>query len=216
MLKSAILSSILMLIVLTVITGVIYPLAMTAFGQVVFHAQANGSLVTNADGTVIGSSLIAQPFTSAIYFWPRPSAVNYGIPIDNNGNPILDSNGNLTLGASGGSNYGPTSAKLLAQIQANAQAIIAANNLPANTPPSAIPSDLLFASASGLDPDISPDAAKLQIPRVAAARGVSPDKVAAIVAEYTEQPQFGIFGEARVNVLLVNLALDKAGYFLDF
>jgi K+-transporting ATPase ATPase C chain len=172
--------------------------------------------VTKADGTVIGSSLIAQPFTSNIYFWPRPSAVNYGIPVDNNGNPVLDSSGNLTLGASGGSNLGPTSAKLLAQIQANAQAIIQANNLPANTPLSAIPSDLLFASASGLDPHLSPAAAQLQIPRVAAARGVSQDKIKAIVDQYTERPQFGIFGEARVNVLLVNLALDKAGYFLDF
>ena len=208
MIKNAVLVSILMLIVLTVITGVIYPLAITALGVAVFPAQAGGSILTRMDGSPIGSSQIAQPFTGDIYFWPRPSAVNYGVSIDGNGN--------VTLAASGGSNLGPTSAKLLAQIQANAAAIIAANHLPADTPISAIPSDLLFASASGLDPDISPAAAQLQIPRVAAARGVSADKVAAVVSQYTQGPQFGIFGQPRVNVLLVNLALDKAGYFLDF
>ncbi|MHB8627240.1 MAG: potassium-transporting ATPase subunit KdpC [Aggregatilineales bacterium] len=204
MIKNAILVSILMLAVLTIVTGVVYPLAITAIGVVAFPSQAAGSLVTRSDGSAIGSSLIAQNFTGDIYFWPRPSAVNYGVNPD----------GNLT--ASGASNLGPTSAKLLAQIQANAAAIIAANHLPPDMPISSIPSDLLFASASGLDPHISPAAAQLQIPRVAAARGVSSDKVAAIVSQYTEGPQFGIFGQPRVNVLLVNVALDKAGYFLDF
>lgn len=199
--KSAILSSLLMLVVLTVITGVIYPLAMIAFGTAVFPSQANGSLMTSADGTVIGSSLIAQPFSTDSYFWPRPSAVNYGIG--------TDSSGKLILNPSGGSNLGPTSATLRQQIQQRAANIIAFNHLPANTPIASIPSDLLLASASGLDPHISPAAAQLQLPRVAAARGLPQAKIKAIVDQYTDGPQFGVFGQPRVNVLLVNLALDQ-------
>jgi len=200
--------SILMLLVLMVITGGIYPVAMTIFGRVVFPSQAGGSILTRSDGSPIGSSLIAQNFTSDIYFWPRPSASNYGVTFDNNGN--------LVLAASGASNLGPTSAALQALVQQRAAAIIAANNLPPDTPLAKIPSDLLFASGSGLDPDISPAAAQLQVARVASARGVTVDQVQAIVNQYTEQPQFGVFGEPRVNVVLVNLALDNAGYFQDF
>jgi K+-transporting ATPase ATPase C chain len=200
-LKNAVVTPILMLIVMTVVLGVIYPLAITAFGGVVFPAQAGGSLIADQNGITVGSSLIAQNFTSDIYFWPRPSAVNYGVAADG------------SLAASGGSNLGPTSATLLALIQSRATAIRQANHL---APDAVIPSDLLFASASGLDPQISPEAARLQIDRVAAARGVSPGTVAVLVSQFTEGPQFLMFGQPRVNVLLLNLALDKAGYFQTF
>jgi K+-transporting ATPase ATPase C chain len=157
--------------------------------QLAFHNQANGSLVVR-DGNVVGSALIAQQFQTDKYFWPRPSAGGYAtVP-------------------SGASNLGPTSAALQSNVLANAAAIRTANKLPADAP---IPADLLFTSGSGLDPHISPAAARLQVARVAAARGVSADSVGALVEKFVEPPQWGFLGEARVNVLRLNLALDELG-----
>ena len=181
-----IIQSILLTIVFTVLTGVLYPLAITGIAQLAFRDKANGSLIER-DGKIIGSELLAQPFTGARYFWPRPSAGGYAtVP-------------------SGASNLGPTSAALQSNVAARAAAIRAANELPADA---TVPADLLFTSGSGLDPHISPEAARLQMARVAAARGVSEESIKALVERFIEPPQIGILGEPRVNVLLLNLALD--------
>ncbi len=176
----------------TVVTGVIYPLLITVIAQVAFKNQANGSLVTR-DGKLVGSALLAQQFTGTNYFWPRPSACTYGTSASG-------------IVASSGSNLGPTSAPLQTNVMNNIAAFISGNNLPTNT---VVPADMVFASASGLDPHISPEAASLQIARVAAARGVSEDKVKGLVDRFTERPQWGFLGQARVNVLLLNVALDE-------
>jgi len=216
MLRNAVITPILMLLVLTVLLGGVYPLVMTVLSGALFPSQAGGSLITNSNGQVVGSSLLAQPFTDPKYFWPRPSAVNYGIFSSTQGAACSSANASSVTVAGGasaefcagaGSNLGPTSATLLAQIQQRAKDIRAANNLSADA---VIPSDLLFASASGLDPHISPAAAQIQIDRVAKARNMTHDQVAALVTQFTQQPQLGILGEARVNVLLLNLALDQA------
>ena len=175
----------------TVVAGVVYPLVITAVAQVAFNDQANGSPVMR-DGKVIGSALLAQQFTGTNYFWPRPSACTYGT-------------GPSGLVASSGSNLGPTSAPLQTNVMNNVAAFISGNNLPTNT---VVPADMAFASASGLDPHISPEAARLQTARVAASRGMSEDKVKALVERFTEPPQWGFLGQARVNVLLLNVALD--------
>lgn len=180
-------------ILLTVITGVIYPLLMTAIGQVLFPYQANGSLVVQY-GEVVGSSLIGQTTDDPAYFWWRPSAVN-----------AMQGSSPEALIASGATNYGWTNAALARQVEERAADIRAANHLADDMP---IPADLLFASASGLDPHISPEAAALQIERVADVRGLDRAEVEALVAQHTEVPQFGILGEPHVNVLLLNLALD--------
>ena len=176
----------------TVVTGVIYTLAITLIAQLAFQDQANGSLVIR-DGKIVGSALLAQQFQGTNYFWPRPSACTYGT-------------GPAGLVASSGSNLGPTSAPLQTNVMNNIAAFISGNNLPTNT---VVPSDMAFASASGLDPHISPEAARLQIARVAVSRGVSEDKVKALVDRFTEQPQWGFLGQARINVLLLNVALDE-------
>lgn len=184
-----IIQSIRQTILWTVVTGIAYPLVITGIAQLAFHDQANGSLVVR-DGNVVGSALIAQQFQTDKYFWPRPSAGGYAtVP-------------------SGASNLGPTSAALQSNVLANAAAIRTANKLPADAP---IPADLLFTSGSGLDPHISPAAARLQVARVAAARGVSADSVSALVEKLVEPPQWGFLGEARLNVLRLNLALDEMG-----
>jgi potassium-transporting ATPase KdpC subunit len=183
-----ILQSIRQTVLWTVVAGILYPLAITIFAQFAFHNQANGSLVER-DGKIVGSALIAQQFQGEKYFWPRPSAATYG-----------------TM-PSGASNYGPTSAKLQQSVDANLAALRAAHKLPADAP---VPADLVFASASGVDPHISPEGARFQIARVTAARGLSVDQVTALVEKFTEPPQLGFLGEARVNVLLLNLALDQA------
>ena len=179
--------SILLTIVFTVITGILYPLAITGISQVAFHNQANGSLLVR-DGKVVGSELLAQQFTGDKYFWPRPSAGSYAtVP-------------------SGASNLGPTSQALQSNVTANATAFRTGNKLAADAP---VPADMVFTSASGLDPHISPEAARLQVGRVAAARSLGADQVKALVEKFVESPQWGIFGEARVNVLRLNLALDE-------
>lgn len=180
-------------IIWIVVCGVLYPLAMTAVIQLAFPDKASGSLVMR-DGKLVGSGLIAQQFTGAKYFWPRPSAATYGT-------------GPSGIAGSSGSNFGPTSAQLQTNVRANAKALRDAGKLPADA---AVPADLVYASASGLDPHISPEAARFQIGRVAAARGMPEDKVRALVERHVEPPQWGFLGEARVNVLLLNLALDDA------
>lgn len=170
---------------LTFITGVVYPLLVTGVAQVFFPHQANGSLVI-VDGRVYGSELIGQQFDDPGYFWGRPSAAGYD------------------AAASSGSNYGPMNPALQEMVQARLDALQAAD--PGNTLP--IPIDLVTASGSGLDPHISVAAALYQIHRVAVARGLDEAQVESLVEQYTEGRQFGIFGEARVNVLLLNLALD--------
>jgi K+-transporting ATPase ATPase C chain len=176
----------------TLVTGVGYSLAITVVAQLAFKDKANGSLVVR-DGKTIGSALLAQQFQGTNYFWPRPSACTYGT-------------GPSGLVASSGSNLGPTSAPLQTNVMNNVAAFISGNNLPTNT---VVPADMAFASASGLDPHISPEAARLQIARVAASRGVSEDKVKALVDRFTEPPQWGFLGQTRVNVLLLNVALDE-------
>ena len=180
------------LILWTVITGAVYPLVVTVIAQAAFHNQANGSLVER-DGKVVGSALLAQQFQTTNYFWPRPSACNYGT-------------GPTGIAPSSGSNLGPTSGALQSNVLNNASSFISGNNLPTNT---VLPPDIVFASASGLDPHISPETARLQIARVAAARGLSEDKVRQLVEQFVEPPQWGFLGEARVNVLLLNIALDQ-------
>jgi K+-transporting ATPase ATPase C chain len=173
----------------TVITGVVYPLAVTGLAQVFFPHQANGSLIVK-EGQAIGSELIGQPFDDPKYFWGRLSAT---APFPYN------------AAASAGSNLGPLNADLVEAVQARTNALRAAD--PGNTAP--IPVDLVTASASGLDPHISVAAALYQVPRVARARGLSEDQVRSLVMQFTEGRQFGILGEPRVNVLRLNLALDR-------
>ena len=174
-----------MLLIFTLITGVIYPLVVTGIAQVIFPSQANGSLIM-ADGKAVGSELIGQKFDDPKYFWGRLSAAGYN------------------AAASSGSNYGPMNPALMDMVQARIDALKAAD--PDNTLP--IPVDLVTASASGLDPHISIAAALYQVHRVATARGLSEAEVQSLVEQYTEGRQFGIFGEPRVNVLKLNLALD--------
>jgi K+-transporting ATPase ATPase C chain len=176
-------------LLLTVLLGIGYPLAVTGISQVFFPRQANGSIVTMG-GKVIGSELIAQNFTKPEYFQPRPSAA---------GNDGYDPT------SSGGSNLGPTSQKLADRVKASVEKFHKDN--PDYQGP--IPADLLTTSASGLDPDISPDSAAAQMARVAKARGIAADQLQLLVAQYTKAPDLGILGEPRVNVLNLNLALDQ-------
>jgi K+-transporting ATPase ATPase C chain len=193
MYKKLAIQSILQTLMWSVVCGLIYPLVITVMCRVVFHDQANGSLVMR-DGKLVGSALLAQQFTGSNYFWPRPSACTYG-------------SGPGGIVASSGSNLGPTSGALQTNVINNASAFISGNNLPTNTP---VPVDMVFASASGLDPHISPGAARLQIARVAVSRGMNPDTVKDLVEQFVEPPQWGFLGQSRVNVLLLNVALDRA------
>jgi K+-transporting ATPase ATPase C chain len=178
-----------MTIVLTIIVGVIYPFFMTGVAQVLFNNQANGSLI-KVNGQVVGSSLIGQSFTSAKYFNDRPSAAGSGYDAT----------------ASAGTNLGPTNTHLITTTVALADQIRKENGLPPNY---VLPADAVSSSASGLDPNISPAYADLQVPRVARARGLSQATVRALVDKYTSGRDLGVLGEPRVNVLQLNLALDR-------
>jgi len=180
--------SLILLAVLTVVTGVIYPLVITGIAQVTFPAQANGSLVVKS-GKVVGSTLIGQPFDDPKYFWSRPSATS----------PFPDN-----PAASSGSNQGPLNPALVQAVQGRVDALRAAD--PGNAAP--VPVDLVTASGSGLDPHISPAAALYQVPRVARERKLDVETVRALVERHIEGRTFGLLGEPRVNVLALNLALD--------
>jgi K+-transporting ATPase ATPase C chain len=186
--KKNLLISIWFTLATTVLLGIIYPLVVTGIAQVVFPKQANGELI-KSDDKLVGSHLIGQPFTAPGYFWSRPSAA---------GSAGYDPT------ASGGSNLGPTSKALQDRVTASVQQLQPTN------PNAPIPADLVTTSGSGLDPDISPASAEFQIPRVAKERGMSDPDVRAAVARHTKGRQFGFLGEARVNVLDLNLDLDAA------
>ncbi|MGZ8270613.1 MAG: potassium-transporting ATPase subunit KdpC [Methylophilus sp.] len=190
LLKQSIRPAVVLFILLSIITGVVYPLTTAALGKWLLPNQANGSLIEK-DGKLVGSSLIGQNFTEPQYFWGRPSATG---PYPNN------------AAASSGSNQGPLNPALAEVVKSRVNAMKVAD--PDNTLP--VPVDLVTASASGLDPHISPAAAAYQASRVAKARGLSAVSVQALINENTEGRQWGVFGEPRVNVLNLNLALDKS------
>jgi K+-transporting ATPase ATPase C chain len=187
--RGLLITSVLMTVVIMVATGIIYPFAMTGIGQLLFNHQANGSLIT-VNGTVVGSELLGQEFTKPTYFHPRLSAAGKGYDAT----------------SSAGTNLGPTNSTLLKNTVAQANLIRKENNLPPNYP---LPADAVSSSASGLDPDISPAYADLQVPRVARARGLGQATVLALLHKYTEDRTLGVLGEPRVNVLKLNIALDQ-------
>src|ERR1700757_3492527 len=180
-----------MIVVMTAITGLIYPLGMTGIAQLIFPDQANGSLLRRDDGTVIGSSLIGQNFTEDKYFHGRPSATTDTDPND----PTKTVPAPYNAANSGGSNLGPTSQPLIDRVKDDSE------KLKVDNPSTPIPVDLVTTSASGLDPDITPAAAEFQVPRVAKARGLPEDKVRALVKQATKGRTLGLLGEPRVNVL---------------
>lgn len=181
------LTAALMTVVTTALLGLVYPLVVTVLAQVIFPDKANGSLIKRADGAVVGSALIGQPFSSPGYFRSRPSAAGAA---------------GYDAGASSGSNLGPTSRKLIERVKADVE------KLQVENPGKPIPVDLVTTSASGLDPHISPAAAELQVPRVARERGMSEDELRRVIAAHTLGRQFGLLGEPVVNVLELNLDLD--------
>jgi len=190
--------AIMMIVVMTVITGLVYPLGMTGIAQLLFPHQANGSLIEKGDA-VIGSELIGQNFADDKYFHGRPSATTEPDPND----PTKTVPVPYAADNSAGSNLGPTSQVLIDRVKDDAEKLKTENT---STP---IPVDLVTTSGSGLDPDITPAAAEFQVPRVAKARNLAPDKVRSLVTEMTQDRLLGILGEKRVNVLKLNLALDQ-------
>lgn len=183
--KKHLVTSILMTVVTTILLGIIYPFMVTGLAQLIFPRQANGNMITS-NGTLIGSRLIGQPFSSPGYFRSRPSAAGTG----------------YDAGNSGGSNLGPTNKMLIDRMNGDIQKAQAEN------PGTPVPMDLVTTSGSGLDPHISPEAAAFQVPRIARERGISEADVSALVANHTEGRQLGFLGEPRVNVLELNLDLD--------
>jgi len=184
--KKNLVISILMTVVTTLLLGLIYPLVVTGLAQVIFPHKANGQLIVK-DGAVVGSSIIGQGFTGPQYFHPRPSAAGNGYDAAN----------------SGGSNLGPTNQKLLDRVKGDVAAAASEN------PGTPVPIDMVTTSASGFDPHITPANAEFQFGRVAKARAITLDQARALVAKHTEARQFGVLGEARVNVLELNLDLDS-------
>jgi len=183
--KKNLITAVLYTIVTTLLLGLAYPLAITGAARLLFRDKADGQLISRK-GTVVGSRIIAQPFTGAEYFHPRPSAAGSGYDPQN----------------SGGSNYGPTNQKLVDRVKGDVAALQAEN------PGKPVPVDLVTTSGSGLDPDITPAGAQFQAPRVAKARGIAESDVLKLIQEHTQARQFGLLGEPRVNVLELNLALD--------
>ncbi len=199
MVKKQIASAIKMLLALTLLTGVVYPLIMTGICRIAYPDKSDGSIVRVQNGMPVGSRLLAQEFDSTIYFHPRPSAVGYNAPM---------SAGSNLPASSGGSNWGPIADTLRTIINSNRAGFIHDNGLDPSSP---VPNDIVTSSGSGLDPDISPDAARIQINRVASARHFAPsqtEQLKALVESKVQAPQFGILGDSRVNVLDLNLALD--------
>jgi len=190
--------AIVVLVALTVITGLVYPLAMTGIAQMLFPHQAQGSLIER-NGTVVGSELIGQVFESDKYFHGRPSATTAPDPNDSTKTVPAPYN----AANSGGSNLGPSNKALVDRVQGDI------DKLKQENPSASVPADLVTTSASGLDPHISPEAALFQMPRVAKARNLPEDRIRQLVADHTEGRFFGLLGEPRVNVLLLNLALDQ-------
>lgn len=192
-------------VLLAALTGIGYPLAITGIAQLVFPTQANGSLIVR-DGTVIGSSLIGQSFSSSRYFWPRPSATSTMDPTDSSKTVAAPYN----AAASSGSNLGPTSKALMERVSEDIGRL--RNEAGAGSAAAPIPVDLVTASGSGLDPHITPAAARFQIERVAEARGLTATDVRALVDRMTEGRELGFLGEPRVNVLALNMALDQLAH----
>jgi potassium-transporting ATPase KdpC subunit len=190
--------AIVLVIALTVITGLVYPLAITGIAGFLFPSQAQGSLIER-DGKVVGSALIGQEFTSERYFHGRPSATTAPDPQDSTKTVPKPYN----AAGSGGSNLGPTNKALIDRVSGDV------DKLKKENPAAAVPLDLVTTSGSGLDPDISPEAALFQVPRIAKARNLSEDRVGQLVNENIQRPLAGLIGEAHVNVLALNLALDK-------
>jgi K+-transporting ATPase ATPase C chain len=184
--KKNLITALLMTLATTVLLGIIYPLVVTGLAQVLFPQKANGQLI-KANGKLVGSKIVGQAFSGPSYFHSRPSAAGYGYQADN----------------SNGTQLGPTNHQLTDRVKADAASLQAEN------PNAPVPIDLVTTSASGLDPDITPAAAAFQVPRVAKARGITEDQLRSLVAQRTQGRQFGFLGEARVNVLLLNLELDS-------
>jgi potassium-transporting ATPase KdpC subunit len=191
--------AIILLVALTLITGLLYPLAMTGLAQVLFPAQANGSMIV-LDSKVIGSALIGQQFSDDKYFHGRPSATNTPDPKD--ATKTVDAPYNAAN--SGGSNLGPTNKALIDRVKGDV------DKLKQENPSAPVPMDLVTTTASGLDPHISPEAAFFQVPRVAKARNMPEDRLRQLVGQHVEGRSLGLLGEPRVNVLALNLALDRA------
>jgi potassium-transporting ATPase KdpC subunit len=190
--------AIVVLVLLTLITGLVYPLVMTGIAQVIFPSQAEGSLIESG-GKVVGSALIGQVFTDDKYFHGRPSATTAPDPKD----PTKTVPAPYNAANSGGANLGPSNKALIDRVQGDI------DTLKKENPSASVPIDLVTTSASGLDPDISPEAALFQVPRIAKARNLPEDRIRQLVADRTEGRLFGILGEPRVNVLKLNLALDQ-------
>jgi K+-transporting ATPase ATPase C chain len=191
--------AIVLVVLLTLITGLVYPLAITGIAGVIFPDQAKGSLIEK-DGTVIGSALIGQNFTEDKYFHSRPSATVTPDPKD----PTKNIDAPYNAANSGGSNLGPTNKALIDRVQGEV------DKLKAENPNAPVPIDLVTTTGGGLDPHISPEGALFQVPRVAKARNLPEDRVRGLVQQYTEGRTLGLLGEPRVNVLALNLALDQA------